>query len=154
MGSEMCIRDRSTPVFNRWIQAGRKAVAGDGDVTALDTALVGLGREHQRIVTGVTSNAQLQQGAADTADRLVNIDMNAEMIRNDLKVMKEEAKNAGDAGREERANLQYQLNHMLPERPGIGTKPDGEKPGEHAPGPPVNAGPDEIVKWYREHPGG
>ena len=85
-------------VFNRWIQAGRKQVLGDPDVAKLDLLIRGLGREHQRIVTGVTSNAQLLASANTTADELVNISQTPEQIRAAMGAMREEATNYTQAG--------------------------------------------------------
>jgi hypothetical protein len=81
------------PIINRWIQAGRKQIEGDPDVTAFDIAVRGLAREHQRIVTGVTSNAQMHASAAQTADELLNTAMTTEQVRTAVKVMRKEAKN-------------------------------------------------------------
>lgn len=100
------------PVLNKWIQAGRQQVAGDVDVTALDVAIRGLAREHQRIVTGVTSNAQLHVAAQETADALLNRNMTAAQMRKSIKVMDEEANNALKAGRGEVKNLQDQLRTL------------------------------------------
>lgn len=99
----------STPIINKWIQKGRKAVEGDPDVTAFDTAIRGLAREHQRIVTGVTSNAQLHVSAQETADELLNKDMTPDQVRATLKVMREEATNAVDSGQEEVGALKSEL---------------------------------------------
>lgn len=107
----------STPVFNRWIQAGRKQVEGDTEVNQLDTAIRGLAREHQRIVTGVTSNAQLHSSAQATADELLNKDMTAGQIKATLTVMREEANNAVTSGRDEVADLRKQLSTI-----GVGGK--------------------------------
>jgi hypothetical protein len=86
------------PVLNKWIQSGRSQIAGDPDVTALDTAIRGLAREHQRIVTGVTSNAQLHVAAQQTADELLNRAQTPQQMQAAIKVMREEAQNAVDAG--------------------------------------------------------
>lgn len=101
----------SLPVINKWIQAGRKAT-GDPDVSAFDTALRGLAREHQRIVTGVTSNAQLHASAQKTADEILNKDMSPAQIKATLAVMREEATNALDSGKGEVELLKEQLKHV------------------------------------------
>jgi hypothetical protein len=101
-----------SPILNRWIQAGRKQIAGDPDVTALDIAIRGLGREHQRVLTGPLSNAQLQQGAQDTADSLVNAAMTPEQIRAAIKTMKAEARNGLDQNNATLADLKQQLSHI------------------------------------------
>lgn len=113
----------ATPVINRWIQAGRKSVAGDPEVAAFDTAIRGLAREHQRIVTGVTSNAQLHASAQETADQLLNVNMTADQVRATLKVMREEATNARNSGRDEVETLKTQLTNL-------GRGAGGEKPAE------------------------
>lgn len=109
----------SVPIINKWIQKGRKAIEGDPDVTAFDTAIRGLAREHQRIVTGVTSNSQLHVSAQETADELLNKDMTADQVRATLKVMREEATNAVDSGQEEVSALKSELAR-------IGTAPDAK----------------------------
>lgn len=97
------------PALNKWIQSGRVALAGDPDVVAFDTALRGLAREHQRIVTGVTSNAQLHVAAQQTADELLNRAQTPEQIRSVLKVMREEAQNAISSGTSEVSDLKKQM---------------------------------------------
>lgn len=97
--------------INKWIQAGRRA-SSDPDVAAFDAAIRGLAREHQRIVTGVTSNAQLHASAQQTADTLLNRDMSPQEIQATLKVMREEAQNALESGKGEVDLLRTQLTHM------------------------------------------
>jgi len=111
------------PALNKWIQSGRKAVAGDPDVSALDTAIRGLAREHQRIVTGVTSNAQLHASAQATADELMNTAQTPDQVRAVLKVMREEAENAVSTGKQEVDSLKKQMGSM-----GAGKKDSGPKP--------------------------
>ena len=117
----------SIPAFNKWIQIGRKGT-GDPDVVAFDTAIRGLAREHQRIVTGVTSNAQLHVSAQNTADELANRSMTADQVRSTLKVMREEADNAIDAGKAEIDFNAEQLKHLGPQTtaaPAGGKSPPG-----------------------------
>lgn len=51
----------NSPVVNRWIQAGRKQIAGDADVSQFDIALGTFADEYAKIVSGST-------GAAGTSD--------------------------------------------------------------------------------------
>lgn len=91
----------ANPAINRWIQAGRKAILGDPDVVALDAAIKGAAREHMRIVTGATSNAQLHAEAQTTADELLNSAQTPDQVDAVLKVMEREAKSARQSGLEE-----------------------------------------------------
>ena len=100
------------PVFNRWIQSGRQKVAGDPDVTALDTAIRGLGREHQRIVTGLTSAAQLHASSALMGDELINKYQSPEQMLSSMGVMYHEANNLKNSGTSEILNLKNQLRNI------------------------------------------
>lgn len=138
------------PAFNRWIQAGRTALAGDPDVTNLDTVLRGIAREHQRIVTGVASNAQLHVSSQEIADKQVNSLQSPEQVRGQLKVFREEAENALQSGEEMVSLLKETLRHIgepgsdrsersahssdtrsrVDQIPGQATKPDLPQPGD------------------------
>jgi hypothetical protein len=133
-------------VINAWIQAGRKATS-DPAVRKFDLAINGLVREHMRIVTGVTSNAQLHQGAAEIGDRLLNDSFTPEDISAALQEMRAEAQNALQSGKDEVATLTQQLEQL------------GAAPNAPAAGAPPGAAPasvDDILKKYpqRTAPGG
>lgn len=119
------------PALNKWIQGGRKAVAGDPDVTALDTAIRGMAREHQRIVTGVTSNAQLHASAQETADKLLNVDQAPAQMRATIKVMREEADNAVKSGRDEIADIRSRMKGGKAPAADAGNIPAGWTVKEH-----------------------
>lgn len=53
----------NVPVLNRWLQAGRKQVQGDADVTNFDIALGTFADEYAKIVSGSTGG----QGSTDSA---------------------------------------------------------------------------------------
>lgn len=131
----------ATPAFNRWIQAGRQAIEGDPDVVALSNAISGLGREHQRLVTGVTSNSQLTDAAKKTADELTSKDMTVEQVRASMREMKEEGQNAVKAGQQEVGNLTYQLSHLVPDQAPQTPAATGGKPKTD----------DELDKAYGIH---
>jgi hypothetical protein len=60
-----------SPVVNRWIQAGRKGIAGDADVTAFDNALSSFSEKYARVMTASTgSQAATDSARKDAADRL------------------------------------------------------------------------------------
>lgn len=136
----------AVPAINKWIQAGRKALAGDPDVSALDTAIRGLAREHQRIVTGVTSNAQLHVSAQETADELLNIAQTPEQVRAVLEVMREEVANAIKSGTDELASLRTDITQI------------GKPPGAPAAAPRPAAGgqrqaaPQAAIDHLKAHP--
>jgi hypothetical protein len=87
------------PILNKPINALRSAL-GDTDFTNLQATLIGLSREHQRVLTSPMSNAQLHVQSQATGDKLVNADMTPTQIRGIIGVMRTEAKNGRDAGNE------------------------------------------------------
>jgi hypothetical protein len=48
------------PVVNRWLQAGRKQVAGDPDVTSFDNAIGAFAEEYAKVMTGNLGNVRLR----------------------------------------------------------------------------------------------
>lgn len=153
----------ATPVLNRWIQGGRKSIQGDEDVTRLDTAIRGLGREHQRIVTGLTSNAQLHVSAAETADQLINKDFTAGMIRASIGIMHEEAENAKKEGLAEVDKLRGRIRNIGKDAPpAVDAPPPGApsagglaSPSDpNAPVPVWRAYSNSRRKWYTKYSDG
>lgn len=60
-----------SPVINRWLQAGRKKVAGDADVSNFDIALGTFADEYAKIVSGATGAAgSTDASRAEAYDRL------------------------------------------------------------------------------------
>lgn len=99
-----------SPVFNRWIQAGRKSIEGDPDVSSLDTAITSFKNEYARIMSapgasgGVTSDA-----ARDEADRLINDAQSSDMLKANIKTMRKGMKNRLDSFDEEVGSLRKQM---------------------------------------------
>ena len=58
------------PVFNRWLQAGMRSMAGDPDVSALDTAVNAVTRTYAQLLSGgYTSTAMPHVSSADDAKK-------------------------------------------------------------------------------------
>lgn len=140
-----------SPLWNKYQQYARGQIAGDADVSALETALVGAGREHQRIITGPKSNAQMHQGAADRADQLLNINQSPSQILRNLDVMQREGQNFIEANQEEVQDIRRQIRDLgsrggqldIPMRPPAWTQPGGAAP--RAPAPAAAAPPPVAV---------
>lgn len=104
-----------SPVLNKWIQAGRQAT-GDPDVDALNTAITGLAREHQRVLTSPMSNAQLHVAAQQTADSLINLNKTPAQMVATIGVMRQEASNALKQGKETVEDVRKQMRGIVPAR--------------------------------------
>ena len=87
------------PLFNKPLNAVKGAL-GDADYNNLRAALVGLAREHQRLLTGPMSNAQLTVSAQHTGDQLASVDLTPSAIVSLIdKVMRQEAQNGLEQGK-------------------------------------------------------
>jgi hypothetical protein len=128
-------------ILNKPIQALRAALS-DPDRAALNTALTGMAREHQRVLTSPMSNAQLHVAAQQTADRLVNENMTPTEIRSVIQVMRTEAKNGYKAGVDTLETIRNQMRNL-----GRGTGPAAGAPAA----PAAASGDDALInKWLKK----
>lgn len=94
------------PVLNRWIQAGRKAVAGDPDVTAFDSAISGFSEQFARVQTGALGSAAATDSARAAAyDRLSKY-ATAGQLQSGIATMRKEMINDQSARQNEVDHLQ------------------------------------------------
>jgi hypothetical protein len=100
------------PLFNKPINA-LKGALGDADYNNLRAALVGLAREHQRLLTGPMSNAQLTVSATHTGDQLANADLPSKTIVSLIdNVMAKEAANGKQAAREALQGVRDRMSQL------------------------------------------
>lgn len=87
------------PLFNKPLNEVKTAL-GDSDFSQLQAALIGLAREHQRVLTSPMSNAQLHASSQETGDKLINPNMTPKQLTDIIdNVMKKEAQNGLEQGR-------------------------------------------------------
>lgn len=98
-------------ILNEWIQAGRTATSNP-DVAALDMAVRGLAREHQRVLTSPLSNAQLAVAAQKTGDELLNKAKSPAEFKALFGVIRKETENARDQTRETVGSLEHRLKSI------------------------------------------
>jgi hypothetical protein len=121
------------PLFNKPLNA-LKTVLGDSDFAQLQASLIGLAREHQRVLTSPLSNAQLHASAQETGDKLINANMPPKTIVDIIdNVMKKEAQNGLEQGRATLEDTRAQLR-------GLGKAAGGT--------PKVSAEDDALINKY------
>jgi hypothetical protein len=135
------------PVVNRWLQAGRKHIAGDADVANFDIALGTFADEYAKIVSGATG----AQGSTDASRREAYERLSKYATQGQLQggiaTMKREMANRIDSLHEEKAALEATIR---------GVK-QGTSKGPEAALPPPTKPPVEGAKrgkdgWYVEDP--
>ncbi len=78
------------PVLNRWIQAGRTAVAGDPNVTAFNNAIVTLKNEYAKIMSGGYGATATSDSARNEATQLISTAQTPEQLEAALQTMQRE----------------------------------------------------------------
>lgn len=78
------------PVVNAWIQAGRKSVQGDPDVTAFNNAIQTTTNEYAKVVSGASNGAVTSDTARAHAAELINNAMTPEALEAALQVLQKE----------------------------------------------------------------
>ncbi len=82
-----------TPVFNKWIQAGRVGLAGDSDVTALNAAMNTVVSEYAKVMSGSTGGQGTSDSARHEAQTLLNGSMTLDQLNKNIGVLKQEMDN-------------------------------------------------------------
>jgi hypothetical protein len=120
------------PVLNRWIQAGRKDVAGDADVAAFNSALGTVADEYAKVMTTNTGSGggATSDSARQEAYRRLNGAMTQDQLHSVIGAMKTEMANRVDSLNEIESKLRNDL------RSGAGGQ-----------APPANPAPPAAGGW-------
>jgi hypothetical protein len=124
------------PLVNKPYNYLREKLGSD-DFNTLQAALIGLGREHQRVLVSPLSNAQLAVQAQATGDKIANPDMTPSSIRAVIGVMRKEVANARAQAADTISAQQQRLRDMTPTMQG--TTPQGGPAMGGAPAPTAPA---------------
>jgi hypothetical protein len=114
------------PVLNRWLQAGRKQIAGDPDVTKFDNAIGAFSEEYAKVMTGNLGNVAATDGARkDASERLAKYAAQDQLTQG-YDVMKQEMENRNHAQEAQVAGIQAKLRAGITpgspqDTPGAGT---------------------------------
>lgn len=123
----------SIPVFNRWLQAGRKGT-GDPDVAAFNTAIGAFTNEYAKIISGNTGAGGATDSSRREAAELINKGGTVEQLRAQLDIAFQEMENRSKSidGQIDRLNDSIR-NAVAPKKEGASS----EKPVTSAAPEPV-----------------
>ncbi len=131
-----------SPVFNRWIQAGRKSVAGDPDVAKFDAALGTVADEYAKVMTSNTGTGgqATTDSARNEAYHRLNSAMNLQQLQGVIGIMKQEMSNRTASLQAQQSALTDQLRH--------GVVGQGATPGQQgAPQPAARTDQPKIRRY-------
>ena len=104
----------SAPIVNKWIQAGRKGIAGDADVSNLDFALNTLKGEYIKVMSGTGGTTE---GAEARAGQLINSAQTPDQLLGNLKVMEREINGRSAAFAKTQTDLQDKIRNSGGSKP-------------------------------------
>jgi len=107
------------PIANKWIQAGKRAVSGDPELSAYDANIKATANEYAKIVSGSMGNAALAEGEIKKVESLLNAAQTPKQVEAVITMMKRETANRMKGFDEEKKAL----------RGSMGSKPTREQAG-------------------------
>lgn len=99
-----------SPVVDRWLQAGRKSIAGDPNVATLDAAMRTLVNEYARVTTSVTGGGVTSDSARKEIDDLLKGAHTKEQVRAVIGLMKQEMENRRHGYEQQETELRNTIN--------------------------------------------
>jgi len=87
------VDETGSPVINKWLNAGKKAISGNKDVTALDFAWKTLTNEYAKISSSPTGGGVMSQQEAEKFEKLANSALTDEAVKEVLRVMQLDLEN-------------------------------------------------------------
>lgn len=116
------------PLANKWINAGKRAVSGDPELSKLDIAVKATVNEYAKIISGSMGNTAMAEGEIKKVESLLNAAQTPDQVQEVINFMKLETKNRM-AGFEEqeselRAGMKLPGGETPPSNPpSLGTVP-------------------------------
>lgn len=107
------------PVANRWINAGRKSIAGDPDVAAFNTALQTVQAEYAKIMSGSMGNTPVSDSARHHAEELINSAQTPQQLAAVIKVLRQDAANRMSGFDEEEQQLRGSMSSQSDKKPDL-----------------------------------
>lgn len=93
------------PIVNKWINAGKRSVAGDPDLSAFDASVKAVSNEYAKIISGSMGNTAVAEGEIKKISDLLNAAQTPEQMKSVIQLMQRETQNRMKGFDEEKAAL-------------------------------------------------
>ncbi len=93
------------PIVNKWIQAGKRAVVGDPELSAFDFAIKSAVNEYTKIISGSMGNTVMAEGEIKKIEAMLGAAQNVAQIKEITGFMKRETGNRMAGFKEQRDEL-------------------------------------------------
>lgn len=102
------------PLANKWINAGKRSIAGDPDLSAYDQAIKSTVNEYAKIVSGSMGNTALAEGEIKKVEGLLNAAQTPAQVNAVINLMKRETQNRMKGFDEEKTSLRASMTGGQP----------------------------------------
>lgn len=109
------------PLANKWINAGKRAVTGDPNLSAYDASLKATVNEYAKIVSGSMGNTALAEGEIKKVNDLLNAAQTPAQVSAVLGLMKRETQNRMQGFEDEKTQLKAGMGGKKPIAPAAAT---------------------------------
>lgn len=93
------------PLLNKWVNAGKRAVTGDPEISALDASVKATVNEYAKIVGGGTGSAATAQGEIAKIEGLLSAAQTKDQVKSVLDLMRRETQNRMTAFDDQKTEL-------------------------------------------------
>ena len=105
------------PIVNKWIQAGKRAVVGDPELSAFDLSIKTAVNEYAKILSGSMGNTVLAESEIKKVESLLNAAQNQAQIKEVVSLMKRETANRMKGFTEEKERIRKDMVHSTAPAP-------------------------------------
>ena len=99
------VDNTGVPILNKWINAGKRSVTGDPNISALDANVKATVNEYAKIVGGGTGGGATAQGEISKIEGLLSAAQTPQQVESVLNVMRQETANRMQSFKDQKAEL-------------------------------------------------
>jgi hypothetical protein len=99
-----------SPIVQKWINAGKKRIAGDPDIAAFDVAIKAVVNEYTKIVSGSMGNTAIAQSEIRRVEDLLNNAQTMDQVNAVVEQMRTETENRMAGFKEEKDRLRGDIS--------------------------------------------
>jgi hypothetical protein len=102
------------PIVNKWVNAGKRSVAGDPELAAFDASVKAVSNEYAKIISGSMGNTATAEGEIKKIEALLNAAQTPAQVASVITLMKRETANRMTGFEEEKTALRESMRTGKP----------------------------------------
>ena len=105
LGLSTQVDNTGVPLVNKWLNAGKRSVAGDPKLSSYDLSIKATANEYAKIISGSMGNTAMAEGEIKKVEGLLNAAQTPQQVAEVINYMKQETQNRMAGFDEEKATL-------------------------------------------------